>query len=626
VEGVSLESVQPQTVVPGSKLLVSGGPFAEGSWSDVRLRIEGTFEASGQRAVDWSLPARVVDAQTLAVDLPPSRVRALAEGARGVLRGAATVRATARGTGATHTSDPMQIELDVAASLTPEVGSVQTEGPLTVNAELAVRGRGLLRGGGEGRTHAVLSGCFRRRGDDECVSTEPVRVPVQVEAGRSQGHFRFSPQIAGIEPARFEGTLVLRNEHAGGGVAEGRSHDVQYRLLAPHVTRLSPRVVSLGQRLQVRGGGFVGGPDGATWLRLQGMLVPVRQNRRAQAVDVSVVVQPRAGSKAIYVVNEDDALGQQLELRGGGGTTFVGEAVPTVAWQDERVVGPATEVSFEVGRLRQVVHLDFGRGYMRSLAHFGLRAADSAVRARLLEVLRRDYAGLAVDFRTEAPENYALHTTLEISGQDPNGLGLLGYDNTPGKDTGNQRLDEQIGGVNAKTQQDGSPGYGGIFVQSLFGFSTHPNGLVSEPRPDADATFDAIFDPFRPDVGGEPVRAADVAGGIRPRQDGEGCPASSRREQLRCAVFVLGSLIGTTASHELGHALGLSDPYGERVHPEGDAPNRLMDAGHHRPFLERAELYGLGPARFCKRAYEYLRAILPSEGPPADAVPRPQCN
>ena len=49
-----------------------------------------------------------------------------------------------------------------------------------------------------------------------------------------------------------------------------------------------------------------------------------------------------------------------------------------------------------------------------------------------------------------------------------------------------------------------------------------------------------------------------------------------------------------------------------------------MDAGGWRPFPERAELQGQGPANFCDDAYEYLRTILPT-GEPDDFEGRPSC-
>jgi hypothetical protein len=184
------------------------------------------------------------------------------------------------------------------------------------------------------------------------------------------------------------------------------------------------------------------------------------------------------------------------------------------------------------------------------------------------------------------------------------------------------RLYDQLGGVNAQTQQDGSPGYGGVFVESLMGFSLHP--ATGDSVDGADPTFDAIFDPLRPD-GGEPVRADDLAAGVAPIASTSVCPASSRPLQIACAARVMGNLLGGTIAHEVGHSLGLANPYGEGYHDPGDAPNRLMDAGGDRPFLERAELSGQGPAVFCADEYTYLRTILPSPAAP-DTAPRPGCD
>src|SRR6185369_14510775 len=175
---------------------------------------------------------------------------------------------------------------------------------------------------------------------------------------------------------------------------------------------------------------------------------------------------------------------------------------------------------------------------------------------------------------------------------------LLGYDNTPGKDVGNQRLFDRIGGVNATTQSDGYPGYGGIFVENFLGFSAHPASRVAKLEVDP-THFDAIFDPLRPDTG-NPASAAEVRAGIAALDDTSRClGARDRATRIGCAVFVLGNLVGTTLTHEAGHSLGLADPTGEEFHDLGDGINRLMDAGGDRPFEERAELLGQGPAVFC---------------------------
>src|SRR5690606_34237673 len=149
---------------------------------------------------------------------------------------------------------------------------------------------------------------------------------------------------------------------------------------------------------------------------------------------------------------------------------------------------------------------------------------------------------------------------------------------------------DKIGGVNALTQLDGYPGYGGIFVESLFAFSQHP-GALAQGNDGADPVFDQLFDPFRPDVGGSPVSGGELSG-LSPLGSGEVCPAGDGPTQFDCAVWALGSLIGTAVSHEIAHSLGLADPGGEAFHNSGDWPNALMDAGGARSFRERAEVLG----------------------------------
>ena len=178
--------------------------------------------------------------------------------------------------------------------------------------------------------------------------------------------------------------------------------------------------------------------------------------------------------------------------------------------------------------------------------------------------------------------------------------------------------------MNAVTQEDGSPGYGGVFIESLFAFSTHPGDHAAEVD-QSDERFDEIFDHFRPDQDGSPVTSGDLAGGaVDELTDSSSCPASDRDAQIACAVFVLGSTVGTTLSHEIGHSLGLANPFGEGFHNNSDEPKRMMDNGGDRPFGERAEFEGEGPANFCVTEYEYLRQILPTADPD-DPTERPTC-
>jgi hypothetical protein len=336
-------------------------------------------------------------------------------------------------------------------------------------------------------------------------------------------------------------------------------------------------------------------------------------------VDLLLVPEFVAGRRVRYVMSEDDALGQAIDLRMVTGS-FSGTATPIVSYGGVEVTGEARSVTLAVAPVKQVVFLDYRPTYVESLRMFGLRAVDDRVRARVLEVVRAAYPAVNIDFRDTPVDDFALYAHVEIHGPDATGMGLFGYDNTPGKDTGNARLYDRLGGVNAETQEDGFPGYGGVFIESLMSFSQHP--VAGQPIAGADPLFDAIFDGVRPDRG-TPVTGADLGGGL-PTVEGADCPGGDRATTIACAVRTIGSLIGTTLAHEIGHSLGLANPYGDGFHDLGDQPNRLMDGGAERPFVERAELQGAGPAVFCDEEYAYLREILPSSDA-ADPAPRPVC-
>jgi hypothetical protein len=312
-----------------------------------------------------------------------------------------------------------------------------------------------------------------------------------------------------------------------------------------------------------------------------------------------------------------------LDVRTEAGDV-AGMLTPIVSYGADRVRGMPRTVTFAIAPVRQIVYLHFAASYVEALRDFGLGAVDARIRERIVAVCREAYQGVGLELRLEPPADFALFETVELVGIDRNDQGLFGYDNSPGKDSGNLRLYDRIGGVNAQTQADGYPGFGGVFLRSLFGFSQHP-GRLATAIDHGEPVFDQIFDPFRPDRGGQPIASADLTQGIAPVLDGAGCPGRDRVQQIRCAIYVLGNLVGTTLAHEIGHSLGLANPYQEGFHDPGDAPNRLMDAGEARPFLERAVLMGQGPAVFCDDEYGYLRTILPAPQP-SHPIARPGCS
>ncbi|MCG8425022.1 MAG: hypothetical protein MJE77_44640 [Proteobacteria bacterium] len=627
IEGLELISVNPDTVVPNSTLVIEGRSFVGEPFATSKLRLRGVYrpDVLSEFDVDVALTAEFIDFNQLNASAGSVFFAAL-ENLTGVFDGEAVVEVLSAVNGRTYTTAPLPVEIKVSSELPPRLDRVETHGDLIfVNDRIEVSGDGLLLGGGEGTTFAVVSGTYLPEGATEERVIGPVEVPITPASrfDRSRGHFEFSPTIVGILPGHFDGEVFLRNRHAGRATPESSAAPVSYNMIRPTIFAVSTREASLGQYVSVEGGGFVGRvAEASTTIRLQGTYTP-RGAAQGELVDIELIPEFASGGLVRYVMSEDDVLGKAVNLRRESGD-FYGQVTPIISYQDDTVIGDPVFMALAVGLIKQVVYLNFQISYVESLRRFGLRAMDSRIREMVAEHVRHAFVGLNVEVRREEPDDFALYSVVDIAGPDPNGLGLLGYDNAPGKDVDNERLADRIGGVNATQLENGLPGYGGVFIESMLGFSADPGG-VAEKLPVADPLFDAIFDPFRPDRGGSPVVAADLDDGVIRLADPGICPASERSEQIACAVWALGSLIANTVSHEIGHSLGLANPSGEGVHNPGDQVGRLMDAGSKRPFAERAQLDGQGPARFCVEEYEYLREILPTEQKPVPLL-RPSCQ
>ena len=610
-----LDELHPALVLPSSRLDFVGAHFAEAERASTRLVLRGTFTPmnDGARAFSATLPATRVD-DTHAYAVAAGAEWSLPPGA-GHFEGTAVAQSISALDGSVHESAVQSVAFDTADTLQPHVTSLAagSGGNLHVNDLIVLSGDGFLLGTGEGETRVVVNGV-------EIVAHPLADAPWD----RTHVAFPFVPAIAGIQPGAFSGSVAVRNVLPGGDRAGG-SLPLAVTIVKPEITAVAPTAASLGQYVDIAGGGFVGdASDEVTLLHLVGTFAPDGGGRRAP-VDLMLVPHFAGGNKLRYVLDEADALGRLIDLRRVSGK-FTGHVTPIARKGSDEVAGAATDATLAVAPVKQVIYVRFLPSYFDSLRLYGLANAEPQVRARILTVAARDYAGVNVEFRDVPPTDFALYSQVDVEGPDPNALGLLGYDNTPGKDVGNQRLFDRIGGVNATTQSDGFPGYGGIFAENFMGFSSHPSSRVA--KLDVDPThFDAIFDAVRPDTG-TPVSAAEARAGIPALGDAGSClGARDRTTRVACAVFVLGNLVGTTLTHECGHSLGLADPTGEAFHDAGDAPNRLMDAGGARPFEERAELLGQGPAVFCGDEYIYLRTILPgSDASVGDSIARPDCN
>ncbi|MBA3819291.1 MAG: hypothetical protein H0X17_10395, partial [Deltaproteobacteria bacterium] len=557
LEGLAVEQVAPETIIPGSKVVIKGASFVDSQWGVASLHLVGT---AGGQPVDVRWPASFVDFATMTVAIDAGKLDEL--GGDVDFSGTARVDVIATSDGETYSSDALNLDLRFREKLAPTPTALDGEGVIFVNDQLQIEGDGFLLGGDEGVSVAKVEGCFTLDNTTTCrpITTQEIPLIPLDPLSRRRAAFAFSPKVAGIKPGTFTGRVTVVNQQPRQNPVDATPISVIYDLVTSQIFTVDPPAASLGQYVFIKGGGFVGGEPGAlTEIELSGTFRKTGSN--PAPISMTLIPEFVEGRLVRYVVNTDDELGQSLDLRVDTGT-FTGTATAIVSYGADRVRGASKSVSFAIAPVKQVVYLQFQPTYVEGLRDFGLRAVDGRLRARIIEVCKRAFAGVNIEFRTEAPVDYALYESVELHGVDPNGTGLFGYDNSPGKDNGNLRLYDRLGGVNALTQQDGYPGFGGVFVRSMMGFSKHPaNGVKSVPG--ADPLFDKTFDPFRPDQGNNPVRAVDLAETPAVLTDGSSCPASGRAGQVACAIYVLGNLIGGTLAHEIGHSLGLANPYME---------------------------------------------------------------
>ena len=497
------------------------------------------------------------------------------------------------------------VQFDIAAALSPILTNVSPR-DVTLNAAVSISGDGFIRDG-EGTTYAILDGTFEpETGGTITISGARTPVLLAEENDRTRGYFLFIPSLMGIVPGSFNGTVMLYNEHADSTVIGSSAIAAAFNLGISFVTGISPTQTSLGGVLTVEGVGFIGATTEETMtLLIQGTVNPYGGDPAA-VTDLELIGNFVDGGHITYNVipildmdTNDRLIAADFGFQRG---SFSGTVTPILSYGGDMVEGVPTEIDFELGPVKQVVFVQFTPGFIDTLEMFGLRAVSHHVKDRVIEKMRETYDGINVEFRIEEPDDYypGGFAIVELSGPDPNGIGLFGYDNTPGKDVWNLRLHDRIGGVNAETQEDGHRGYGGVFIDSVLCWSENsPETVVCPAGLDPEPEFDAIFDP---------VRNKEVVAGEYP-----GGSDAARVAQIAEAIRVLGNIIGDTAAHELGHSFGLAHPYGavDLVHNEPPGPGCLMDAGAYRPFDERAELHGASPGTWCGDERGYLKTIMP---------------
>lgn len=493
--------------------------------------------------------------------------------------------------------------LEISTGLTPRLDD-GLFGEVHRNERVVLSGAGFIEGP-EGVVMAHFVGDFTPDGG----SRRPVDVSIEVSLAerlsRARGTAPLTTDLGGPEQGHFVGSVALVTTPSIGPDLLSERRDVDLMFLPPEVFDLDPSAVALEQIIDVRGAGFLGGrdrPEEVTILRLDGVVEG--SGMPPMAFDgVEIVPEFAAGDSLLWEMTsrtrETDLVNELFGVLRG---SFIGTITPIAIDGTVEVEGPAANFTLALSGVTQVVYLRFLPSFFESLPRFGLAAAAGEIEERVARRIQEIYAGWSLEVRTEAPTDFSAngYAVVEIGGPDPNGIGLFGYDNSPGKDIGNLRLFDAIGGANAETQADGFPGFGGVFVESFLYWSSHPElpGEAPAAIPPEEPLFDEIFDEVR----AAPASLSEV------QRVGDGV----RIDIVQRALDTLANVIGETAAHEVGHSLGLADPFGPSTsfHNRFDDPGCLMDSGGARPFGERAGEPGFGMTRFCGDGPDYLDLIL----------------
>ena len=490
----------------------------------------------------------------------------------------------------------------------PQVSSVDV-GEVHVNEAVSVRGAGFLRPQ-EGETVAVIRQGTLERPDGSTTDLTGERVPLSWAGQRDRADLRLDPGVFGVRRSSFEAVLKFENVRSDSRTISGEGTvEISGAFQQTYIAKLAPSAGSRGQKIAVRGRGFVPSDEENGYgmlLRYEGKFIPSDEDRK---------VRDYTGAKAIeripYRVVAEDEIAQNIwysvedrQLRGLGSTpgVFDGEITPILFDESGEQEGLGWQGEFRVLPTKQVVYLKYLPSFSKALEKYGLRNVERAIRDRVLEVMRRDYAGYHLEVREEKPDDFIDYATVELGGPDPTGTRAFGYDNSfndVAKDTGNLFLADYLGGVNADAAEEFNNPYGGIFIESFTFFSP----TLNENNSYASEKFDEILRPFMPELGGTPVRGTEW-------------PDGSRTDAIERAIHMAGSVIGNTVTHEVGHSLGMTFVNGDFVRPQNVFHNELpgeyiMDPGSERPFAERAELPGAGRAHFNALNKEYLDKVLP---------------
>lgn len=507
--------------------------------------------------------------------------------------------------------DLSSVKLVFEPVLLPEIETIDSGLNVFPNELLRVSGEGVLRPE-EGTTWVVVDSGNIVYEDGSQLPIRNARTPLTWVGDRNTADFRIHPSLFGVRNGTFQGDIRFENELKTGESFLGNKQGFSCNLQRPSVSDISPDAGSRGQKVTISGRGFLA-PEAqseiGTYLVFEGTFTPDNV-----AIPPVVVEGANAFVRVPFRVIDEKTIEQDVwydvdpdtrQLTGLGATPgrFEGTVQPVIFNGADEQEGVQAPVTFNVLPTKQIIYIKYLPGFTRALEQYGLQRVETEIKGRIQFVLSRDYDGVNIEIREEEPTDFVEFTTIEIGGTDPSGLLNFGYDNSfndGGKDIGNLYLSDYLGGVNRHSQDAGYLPFGGVFIESFIAFSPtlYPDNFGTSQE------FDLNLSPFMVGLGGEPVSEDEW-------------PHGPRDAAIRNAIDLIGNLTGHTASHEIGHSLGLAhfpptvEGFEERFHNDPPGPNWIMDAGADRPFEERAELNGKGPAVFSTDQRRYLENVLP---------------
>lgn len=502
--------------------------------------------------------------------------------------------------------------IEAKSSLPPTIQPIATNAVFP-GEKIRVSGNDFLMPD-EGRTIATVEGTVRYA-DNSTREIETREVAFVWDGRRTEAGFPLDPAVFGVQVMSFEGSLLFENVLSNGQrFAGGQQESFSFEMQPPLLATFAPESGSRGQKIALNGRGLVANSSSAANDDYYGMILRFDGILRFDDGGELDLSGPSALERAPDRVISDSLaeLAVWYEIEGGTLTglgakpgVFTGSVTPIAFDQWGEQIGEGFVGEFRILPTKQVVHIKYLPAFSKGLEKYGIQNVEYEIRQRIMTVVTRDYQRVRVEFREQAPTDFIDFATIEVGGPDPSGEKKFGYDNTCNdqlrrcKDTDNLFLADYLGGVNRNSQDEFNTPFGGVFIESFDYFSR----TLNPSAPDSSEDFDRVLKPFMPALDGEPVRGTEW-------------PDGPRSEAIAQAIHMVGSVIGNTISHEIGHSLGLSFYETDRIRP-GEAfhnripcPNCMMDAGSDRPFEERAELNGAGPAAFNERNLNYLLEIL----------------